>query len=643
MSNKFTKLAVLSLLGVLALTGCDSSSSKIKAKPSNYNDPIVTIDGNDQKIHNDVLKIIYDAMRDGSIPSKTLEAVLHRYAQSIFGSYNKITRFANDESITLKEAAADVISNSTKEIVNQFIKEHKVFWTYNDEGEHVDEQGQVIKDGEDFTPSDDERTRVYAKWFDVEGRIAESMFDKAKSGSYTNKHFFSEGKFVKSLYEDGQNVINYRTVLDSVTPLIIDYTIEGKDAFEENILHRQYYQTNFELDEDEEESAGLGSFHYIEKEIVPAVYSDLLVEQYLLDEEAAAVRNSRARQINVIKIEKYSDFTINANLLVKELVKEIYSTVPDNSSNYLDFVDEDHNPFEAMFEKYSNISKGLYDEIHADAEALAVISAINSTRSDAFKEVEGKTSHKKYYENTTYGDLVEELEKLNEATTWEEIDTSLLNKFTSNGTTTVEEGFDQAVIEIDQTQSITKGWYVQKSAPSLDGDGKIKDNLFQVSVANSKIEIKDADDHEQLEKLALTDRIHKVNGEWVVREAPATGENKFLCSINGAYFLKFEGNYSGGDYKNDIVYDDGSAYYIVQVLEAAKDSKLRNGLSESSYARTREEGFLEKAISEITKKVAETGNYSSLSKEYWLEKMSLKYHDQAVYDYFKDNYPDLFD
>ena len=641
LSKKFSKLAVLSLLGAFALTGCDSSSSsEIKAWPKNYNDEIITIDGYDEDIHNNILKIIYDAMRDGQVASKTLEQVLYRYAQTIFGSYNKVTLADNEQgSITLKAAAADVKQNGNFEIADQFIRAHKSFWTYNDEGEHVDDEGKVVENDKTFTPSSSERTRVLSKFQVIEERIAENMFTKISSGSYTNKHFFDESKYLKSLYEDGQDVARYIDVKDQITPMIIDYTVEGKDVFEEGILHREYYQSHYEFNEDET----LVGHHYVEKEILPAVYNDLLVEQYLLDEEAVAVRNSYARQINVIKIEKYSDFKINADLLVKELVKEIYATVPEASASSLSYVDEDHNAFDAIFEKYQNISKGLYDEIKDDDAALEIISNIHASRSDAFDLKTGEKSGKKYYANTTYGDLVEEYEELLSATNYEEIDQDLLNKYTSNGTISLAEGFDQAVIDIDQSKAITKGWYVKKSAPSLDSNGEITKKLFQISIANAKVEIKDQNDTESLAKLYETDRIQKIGGVWQPREAAADAENKFLCSINGAFFLKFEGSYSGSDYKEDIVYDDGSAYYIVQVLEAVKDVKLRNGLSANSYAHTRGQEFLNKVTAEVTKKVAETGNYSSLAKEYWLEKMSIKYHDQAVYDYFKSNYPDLFD
>ncbi len=659
-NNKFHKLAVLSLLGVFALAGCSSDSSEIYAKPSNYKDEIITIDGNDEKIHNDIMKIIYDAMHDGSVASKTLDKVLYRYAQSVFGSYNAITLSKNDESTTLKAAVKNLREDTTdKSVVDGFIKAHKSYWSYNDDGEHINDDDPdnivVVDDKKEWTPCESERQRVSDKWDDIEDRIAENMYSKISSGSYTSKHFFDELKLVRSLYQDGQDVdyASAKAVDDhgqrtGCTPMIVPYTLEGKDVFAEGVLHREFYQTNFKYNEDETSSDG---FHYVEKELIEDIYNDMLIEQYLLDEEVAAVRNSRARLINVIKIEKYSTFTINADLLVKNLVEKIYSTVPETSQTTLDYVDEENNPFEAIFESYANMSKGLYNLLTTDEKAT--LASINTSSSDAFKLVndpagEGYDANEKtYYEHTTFGDLVEEYEDLLAATDFESLDKDLYNKYTSNGTTTYAEGFDQEEISLSQTQSITKGWYIQKSAPSLDSNGTITNRLFQLSVANSKVEIKDENDTEALEELAKTDRIVKVEEEgvekWTPRAEAADGENKFLCSINGAFFLKFEGAYSGDDYKNDIVYDDGNAYYIVQVIEAAKDVKLRNSQSKSSYANTRGESFLNEVIAQITRKVAETGNYASLAKEHWLKEMSIKYHDQNVYDYFKENYPDLFE
>ena len=689
--NKGTKLAVLSLLGILALAGCSESSSTIKSKPSNYNDPIITIDGYDEKIHNDLLSIIYDQMEENSVPSKTLEAVLYRYAQSVYGSYNKVSLAKSEEgATTLKAAAAnakEVDENLEDEfdvdytVVNEFIKKHKSYWTYNAEGKHInddDPENVYEVDEKNYTPSAHERQNVASKWDDIEDRIAENIYLKAVSAN-TSKHRFNEVSYVKSLYFDKQDV-DYAEAKrvnqagDPVYPsVIIPYTLEQKDIFNDGYMHREFYQTNYGIGEDETADVQGKQFHYVEKEIIPTVYGDLLIEQYLLDEELPAVRTSRARLINVIKIEKYSTFTLNADLLVNKLVDEIYSSRPhvradkdpqnpsESLKHYIDYVDEEHNPIEALFERYEKLAKGLYNDLSGDD--IALLAAINSGSSDVFELVDDGTSNKPYYKHTTYGDLVEEYEKLLKMGTqgYEAFDSTLYNKYTSDGTRTIEEGFDQSELDIAQSKSITKGWYVQKSGPSLDST--ITDSLFKNQIANYKIEAYDQYD-EVLEadwvpvneddpsegkeikgKLARADRImfDDETKEWVVRSEPSEDEGTDLCSINGAFFLKFGGQYSEDDYKKDIVYDDGSAYYIVQVVEAAKDTKLRNASSANSYANSRGQKFLNEVIAQITRKVAETGNYSSLAKEHWLKEMSIKYHDQEVYDYFKDNYPDLFD
>lgn len=664
LNKKFPKLAVLSLLGVLGLTACGSSTDEVKSLPSNYNDPIITIDDETEEIHNNIIKIIADQLHDGDLPSKTLDKVLYRYAQSVYGAYNKVALADGDTSVTLKEATKIARSNnaSTEDLekLYNFIRKHKVYWTFNDKGEHINDDDadpskwSKVENDETFIPCSSEIIRVTSRFDDIENRIAKNMFSKVSGSSYTTKHFFKEADYLKSLYEAGQSVKKYTDAeVKAVKPLIIDYTVEEDEVFTAGILHREFYQSNFGLEQDE--TAGTEKYQYIEKEIVPQIYSDLLVEQYLLDEESNAVKQSRARLINVIKIEKYSSFHINADLLVKQLVREIYSKAP--TGDYLAYVDEVNNPFRDVFEKYEEISKGLKvydpatvtpvtseaDEHYWDADQI--IYRIHESRSDAFKYAvkQGKA----YYENTTYGDLVEDYDEFLSAESFEEIDTSLRNKFTSSGTVSPEEGFDQERISLSQVEAITKGWYVQKSGPSLDSNGTIKSNLFQLSVANNKLEAKDATDEilkfDNVTGLAATDRYVKKEGVWEVREEKAKAENKYICSINGSYFLKFEGSYAGSEYTSDIVYDDGSAYYICQVIEAAKDVKLRNSESEGSYANTRGQKFLNEVISEVTTKVAETGSYSSLSKEYWLKKMDIVYHDQSVYDYFKSNYPDLFE
>lgn len=682
--NKPVKLAVLSLLGILGLASCgESTSSEIYAKPSNYDDSIVTITDGEGKehgkddIHHDVLSIIYDAMHKGNLASSVLDKALYNFAESVFGVYNTVTKDSRNV-ITLKKAYYELTQGNGFDIINQFIKEHKSYWLYNDEGKHVDADGHEVTDEDAWVPGERERAKVEARWLAIENRIAEAMYAKAINGSYTEKHLFYEGKFVRALYRDNKKV-DYASVKASAPlPQLVPSTLEDDDVFSENVLTRGYYQDSF--DDYEDDGTGF-EFTYVEDEIIPDVYNDLLIEQYLLDNDIAAIRNTRAREINVIKIAKYSSKeSLNADMLVKELLDEIYA-LPDDSVEHVRYNKEpvyDGNVlvdkgtelfYKELFEKYAGINRGIYSEM--SAEQIAVASRINSYRSDVFelKTYDNGTPADdsddiKYYNHTQYGDLVEEYEKLRSATTWDDLDESLYSTYTSSGTRTVEEGFYQKSLDLIQDDSsIIKDWFIQSKKPSLDvsdieaSGSTINDRLFRLSVANGKIEIGDGNNDELIAEnkalLDATDRLIKKDGHWQLnkddsgafvdtKDTAERKSNKFICSINGAFFLKKDSQHAGADARNDIVFDDGSNYYIVQILEAEKDGKVRTSTA-GNYVETRGQTFLDTVIDEITKVLGSTGNYATVSKNHWLEKMDLKFHDQEVYDYFKTNYPDLFD
>ena len=659
--NKGIKLAVLSFVGVLGLTACDSSD-EIYSKPADYDNAIVSFDEEGKTVsdlQNDVLSIIYDQMHKGNVASKTLEAVMYRYAESVFGVYNSVTDAGRGTEITLKDAYKSYKEGNTQEKINKFIKEHKVYWNIDEEGKHVDDQGNEV--GAEWTPCNAERENVVAKWESaIEKRIKETMFGKVSSGSYITKNFFSEKDLLKSLYQGGEKVdFKYS---DAESKMIVPYYVEPDQVFDsfedfngtaQIALHREKYQDSYNQAE-----GYAAKYTYIEDKVIPEVYNNLLLEQYLLDEDVAAVRNSRARKINVIKIEKYSSFTNNATALVNALVDEIYATVPEDSATSVRTnAQEIEDAGDELFYKYAKISKGLYKDIQNDADAKAIVKGLNDNMSLIYKAVTplvggAERADLTYYSNTTYGDLVKDYVKvLENEGDWEKLDSSDYSTFTSSGTRTIKEGFEQKLIDIMQKETITKGWYIQNGAPSLDSNGTINDRLFKLSVANAKIEVGEEGvvdasiRNEAIAKLNAADRIAKnvATGKWEARAEKSEEEsNRFLCSINGAYYLKFEGQYAGDDWKNDIVYDDGSAYYIVQVLEAVKDSKLRN-LTDNNYVATRGRAVMNEITDEVAKLVGDTGSYASLSKSHWLEKMNIKYHDQTVYDYFKSNYPDLFE
>ena len=681
MSNKkFSKLAVLSLLGVMSLAGCSSnaSSDEIYAKPSTYDKSVITVKEGEGEvsIHNNLLKLIYDSMHE-NVASQVLEQILYKYSETIYGVFNKViadkekTSSEAEDVITLEEAATDTSAEHTK--INAFIKAHKVYWHRNEKKEHITDAGVVIPEGSEWTPGDTERENVKSRYRDVNKSIAENMYRKSVKGSYTSNYFFDEYAYVKSLWKDGKKVdfASAKSLHDSfnesgqrkLPKVLVDYTIEEDEVFSKGLLHKSFYQAP--------------GFTYIEDEIVPEIYKDLLVEQYLLDEEVSAVRTSNARKINAIKIEKYSGSSVNADALINHLVENIYSIEPlDNGHLRLDSeaIDEE---YQKLFESYAKVSKGLYDEIQADPVAKQIVKDLQTGSAyDVYHQMTYtyKGVNYIYYEGTAYGDLIKDFERYHNYTSFDDYSTTLHNKFTDNGKISELEGLSRETLKISQERKdVTKGWYVSKSKPSLDGSNKINDILFASSVYEYKHEVSiyDEDNPDGRDEALINKNIDKLEGyikldgesetfvdgsdryqkqdptastwTWKLRDSFEKGENKYMCSINGAYFLKFDKKAADADPRKDIVFTgDDSAYYVVNVVEATKDIKLRADAT-NSYAKTRGISVLNEIISEVTQKTAETGSYASLSKEYWLKKMSLTYHDQKIYDYFKSNYPDLFE
>ena len=76
-----------------------------------------------------------------------------------------------------------------------------------------------------------------------------------------------------------------------------------------------------------------------------------------------------------------------------------------------------------------------------------------------------------------------------------------------------------------------------------------------------------------------------------------------------------------------------------------EDAIRSKNLDKKNYVNASAEELdkLEEYINEIVQLVANNDTYKTLSKKHWIEEMNLKYHDQVVYDYFKSNFPELFE
>ena len=194
MSNKSVKkVLAVALLSTMGLIAC---SNEVQAKPSNYDEPLITFTEEGDEVYNNLVSIIDDAYRDGTLASAVLDKILYVYATSVFGTYNRVvTPEAKAEDVTLKEAARDVINHTnpdtgkiegTPATANKFLEKHKAYWTTDDEGNRKSDEAEY--------------RRITAKWQTIEDRISRKLFNDISGGSYNDeKGYFSEIKYLKDL------------------------------------------------------------------------------------------------------------------------------------------------------------------------------------------------------------------------------------------------------------------------------------------------------------------------------------------------------------------------------------------------------------------------------------------------------------
>ena len=588
MSNKIKSLVAVALLSAIGLTACNKD---VHAKPSNYDNPIVSFTDSKDEIYHNVMSIIEDAYRDGSLASAVLDQVLYQYSVSVFGRYNAVTKPYNVQGTTLK-AAAKAFEDQDFATVDAFVDAHKAYWTTDNDGNRITTD----------EAKNSERTRVHEKWEAIEARISRNLYAKISGGSYAKRGYFSEKAYLKELRSQLHKVAN---PYDSAT-IAFDYEdkiVITPDVQEENVfvekggyLHRENYQQNYTTGATE--SLDANKVTYIEDEIIPTIYRSLLVEQYILDESYNTLGRSYARKVNVITVSPNSNNDKAADYLMKYFVRNVISI--KGAEITLD-----------DFKAVSNAVKGV------TPEAQAYLEAVNAQYAGAFPKVEFEGfdgGNYSYYVGTDYGDMMADFAKIKKDIAL--TDTSIESDFTGSGTYTADIGKEIKENNIKTKDYTTDGWFIKNGGLS-DLPESIKSRLFNIGVAN----VLDGDAEDR-----FAGETYKV---------PAN-ENKLVAKINGAYYLKVASKQSGAQDEDDILFYEGGKYYVVQIEEAVSGSKLAKEATKYTSEKK------EEIINEVCRIVASNDTYQTLSTKHWLEQAAIQYHDTTVYDYFKTNYPELF-
>ena len=619
MRKNILKISAIALLSVFALTSC---SDDIIAKPTGYDDknsPVVKISGFDGTVVNNTYTSIYDSIRAGNLASDVLNELLYQYAISIFGNYNAVTAAKITDNqfgeITLKEAVKGLNNRDNptdgNEKTKAFIKAHSAYWTKDANGDRVG--------GEDAEVSLSEYARLNNKWKTIEERIAKKLYGSISGGSYSDRNVFQEERFLHSLAADIEN--NVRSLAGAqlfegiLTSAVEDYQVFTKktEVLDPNgepdyILHRENYQSNYGFDGTAENPAQDAT--YVEDKIIPDIYRQLLVEQYILDESYNTLGRTSAREIDVLAISKNANYAKGAVNLMNEFIK---SRIFD--ANRTDSITLDD------FKVVSNAWVGAF----MSTEDYANHSQEYNYMKNAVSEYEVNGANP-YFLGTAYGDMMEEIEKINENPKLSENESS----YTASNTYPVDVGQEIKTRELKLKDYTFTGWYI-KSVGVTNLPDSIKNQLFDINVANA------------LNGTECIKYEADENGVW----APTNEDSKKTNVINvvgevkGQYFLRNTSRIKGDPVQNDLLFESDGTYYIVLVKDAIRSKNLDKNNYDSADAAALDK--LETYINEIVQIVADNETYKTLSKKHWIEKMDIKHHDTVVYDYFKSTFPELFE
>ena len=628
MRKNIIKITAIALLSAFALTACDDD---IIAKPTGYEDknsPVVTIPGFDGTVYNNTFTDIYDYIRDGNLAQDALNELLYQYSMSIFGNYNQVTKAKVTNNpygeTTLKAAVKGLndLDNPTSgdQATKDFIKAHSAYWSKNADGDRIDDNGKKVDNPETADPSVSEYARLANKWKTIEKRIAQKLYASISGGSYSERNVFEEERFLRTLAIDVQN--NVRSLSGAkLFKGILTSDVEDYDVFNKKtavldpagepdyILHRENYQSNYALADAE---AVDQDATYVEDELIPDIYRQLLVEQYILDESYNTLGRTSARKIDVLAITKSANYSKGAISLMNEFIN---TKIFDNARTEDITLDD----FKVVSDAW--VGAFMSDVNYASTPEYAYMHAAVG---DEY-EVAGTDP---YFKGTAYGDMMEEIEKINNNPKLSENEST----YTGSNAYTVEVGKEIKTRELQLKDYTFTGWYV-KSVGVSGLPESIKNQLFDINVANA------------LDKDSNAECVNYVyeGGKWTTPNADSTKTNviNVVGNIKGQYFLRNTSRIKGNPVENDILFESDGTYYIVLVQEAIRSKHLNKANYEGKDAAAFNK--LETYINEIVQLVADNDTYQTLSKKHWIEKMNLKYHDTVVYDYFKSTFPELFE
>lgn len=451
---------------------------------------------------------------------------------------------------------------------------------------------------------------------EVDKLINEKLYDYISSSSYQVDNHFDESKLVMALtrelyeitprkdaagnevaYNVGEVVFTPETkasALENGTLGGGDGTEEGGIVKENDILHYNYKD-------------------YKDRVLKREVYTQLLTAKYLEDESYSSLGRAYSRKVSFIAIQNDSEHPGAAKDAIDAFVNEYVNGNKDVDLNNL-----------AKLWKgvdYSNEDGALSSELK-DIISNYNLRTLADNIIDEFKKVVEWDDANNTYKKDANGNSI--------PLSADRVDTTLESSYTGSYSYLPEVGKEKKDIELAQKELVTEGWFI-KNGGLTDLPDDIRTRLFDIRTANDFQTIKNR-----------------------------TGEDLrgFVREINGVTYLVPAKTQAVESNSDIIMYDrDSDTYYIIIVEDALntaslnlnnveRDVKKENpNASETELAELVKKEKIARRLNahEVAKMLGTKSSNQSEATIFYLKAANIVFHDEDIYNYFKDNYKDMFE
>lgn len=602
-AKKVLLTGIFALSSAFILAACDN----VEAIPQNYQNPIVYKDGNAFNDEENKYGDLYEQLIDNKNEA-VVSTLLEKIAEKEFGTYAELKECFDSEGHVIEEKAKAHIAKYGHEFME-------------------DDDGNYESKGMNADQIRMERFKLFFE--DLNERIDKVVYDEINSDTENYRDSLDKTKFVEEKYARAKREANF-----DIKHFTEDGKVEEGYSFAEKFITSTFTEKNVRSYFNEfDDTYG----DYITKKIIPDVYRDKLIEEYIIDNNYSALGRAYGRQINYVKVSSLGDDSNTAYRLVHLFAEQKLNTIDaETAVSFDDLV--------SWFKGFKGVKLGENGkpeivnldsaDLDPDSELAAIYGKARKLKAKCDKDpsFDGSDLFNSlvpygidpttftFYENTKLGEILKNYEKavVGGATRFaSDEDNTQYQNFTDSGKQSKERGLIKKITELALEKYSDEGWFVKNDTanPLEKLPETVKSRLFNIKVANDF-------DRE----------------DWSYDR-----EKSYFNELKGHKYLT-PAAAKDVDYNFIIEDEDGSNLYIVEILEAASTSKLTKSVDNTkSYVNSGNPFKCEEVARHIAKILGTKDTYKTNAYTSYLKLYTFTYHDTSVYDYIKETYPDLFE